>query len=80
MYLNKGIQNECFTGKFPKIFTKATFFEMIVMDGCSKNSNNFFHKTPMNTSGWMKKDNKEKVVIVAKSYWCQITEHKSWSQ
>ena len=31
MYLNKGPQNECFTGKFPKMFTKTNFFEMLVM-------------------------------------------------
>ena len=32
----------------------------------------------MDASGWMKKkDNIEKLVIVAKRYWCQIIEHKS---
>ena len=27
VYLNKGLQNECFTGKFPNIFTKTFFFK-----------------------------------------------------
>ena len=49
--LNKGLQNECFTGKFTNIFTKTIFFEMLVMDGCSNNSNNLFYKTPMDASG-----------------------------
>ena len=31
--MNKGLQNECFTGKFPKLS---------LMDGCFKTSNNFF--------------------------------------
>ena len=34
--------------------------------------NKFFFKTPMDASGWMKKDNIEKSLIVAKWYWCQI--------
>ena len=72
MYLNKGLRKECFTGKFPKIFTKTIFFEMLVMDGCSKNSTNLFYKTPMDASGWMKKDNIEisncsKVIPVPKN-------------
>ena len=37
---------------------------MLVMDGCSKNSNNLFNKTSMDASGWMNK--REKLVIVAK--------------
>ena len=28
---------------------------MLVMDGCSKNSNDIFYKTPMDALGWMKK-------------------------
>ena len=52
---------------FPKFSLKPFFFEMLLMDGCSKNSNNLFCKTPMNGSGWMKKkDNIEKLVIAAK--------------
>ena len=39
---------------------------MLVMDGCFKNSNNFFYETPMDASGWMKKDNIEKLTIVEK--------------
>ena len=39
---------------------------MLVMDGYSKNSNNLFYKAPMDASGWMKKDNIEKLVIIAK--------------
>ena len=31
------------------------FFKMLVMDGCSKNSNNIFYKTPKDDSGWMKR-------------------------
>ena len=56
MYLNKGPQNECFTGKFPKMFTKTIFFEMLVMGGCSNNSNKLFYETPIDASGWMKKN------------------------
>ena len=44
MYLNKGLQNECFTEKFAKIFTKTIFFEMLVMGGCSEDSNSLFDK------------------------------------
>ena len=57
MYLNKGLQNECFTENFPKFFTKAFFFffEMLVMDRYSKNSNNLFNKTSMDASGWIRK-------------------------
>ena len=43
-------------GKFPKIFTKAIFFDMPAKDGCAKNSKKLFYKTPMNASGWIKKD------------------------
>ena len=39
---------------------------MLVMDGCFKNSNNLFYETPMDASGWMKKDNIEKLTIVEK--------------
>ena len=53
---------------FPKFSLKLVVFEMIVMGGCSKNSNNLFHKAPMDASGWMKKDNKAKLVIEAKWY------------
>ena len=50
--LNKGLQNECFAGKITKLFTKTIFFfEMLLMDGCSKNSSNLFYKTPMDASG-----------------------------
>ena len=31
------------------------------MDGCFKNSNKIFYKTPMDASGWMKKYNMEKL-------------------
>ena len=46
-------------------------------DACSKNSINFFSRTPMNTL-WMD-ENKiiKKWKIAAKWYWCQINEHKS---
>ena len=54
MYLNKGLQNNCFTEKYPKTFTKTFFVEILVIGGCSKNSNNLFYKTSMDTSGWMK--------------------------
>ena len=47
------------------------------MGALIKNSNNFFSKITIDASRWMKKDNKEKLVIVAKWYWCQIIEHKS---
>ena len=39
---------------------------MLVMDGCFQNSNNLFYETPMDASGWMKKDNIEKLTIVEK--------------
>ena len=55
MYSNKGLQNNCFTEKYPKAFTKTFFVEILVIGGCSKNSNNLFYKTSMDTSGWMKK-------------------------
>ena len=51
---------------FPKFSLKLLFFEMLVMDGCFKNSNNLFYETPMDASGWMKKDNIEKLTIVEK--------------
>ena len=38
---------------------------MLVMDGWSKNSNKIFYKTPMDPFEWRKKDNIEKLVIVA---------------
>ena len=38
---------------------------MLVVSGCSKNLNNLFYKTPMDAPGWIKKDNIEKLVIVA---------------
>ena len=39
------------------------------MYGCSKNSSIFFSGTPMDASGWMKKDNREmsicsKVILI----------------
>ena len=46
---------------FPKCSLKLFFLEMLVMDGCSKNSNNLFNKTSMDASGWMKKGNIEKL-------------------
>ena len=51
MYSNKGLQNNCFTEKYPKAFTKTFFVEILVIGGCSKNSNNLFYKTSMDTSG-----------------------------
>ena len=78
IYLNEGLQNGCFSRKFPKIFTRFIFFEMIAMDGCSNsNSSNLLYKTPIYVSGWMKKYNIEKLVIVAKWHWCQII---NWAQ
>ena len=47
MYSNKG----CFNGKVSKIFIKTIFLEML-MDGCSKMSNNIFSRTQMNAP-WM---------------------------
>ena len=35
---------------------KLFLLEMLVIDGCSKNSNKIFHKTPMDASGWMRKN------------------------
>ena len=62
MYLNKGLQNEYFTGKFPKIFTKTIFFEMLVRMGALKIQTTFFIKHQwMPLDGW-KKDNIEKLV------------------
>ena len=56
-----GLQNECYFGKFPKIFTKIFFFvEMLVMDGCSKNSNNLSYKTPMDQQ-WQQCGTKVKI-------------------
>ena len=43
-----------FTGKFPKIFITAMFFEML-MDGCSKNSNNLVSGKPVDAREWMKR-------------------------
>ena len=45
--------------------------------GALKLQTTFFYKRPMDASGWMKKDEVEKLVIVAKWYLCQIIEHDS---
>ena len=37
-------------------FSLKLFFDMLVKDGCAKNSKKLFYKTPMNASGWIKKD------------------------
>ena len=65
---------------FQKFYGNYFFFEMLAMDRCSKNSNSLFYKTPMDASGQIKKKiyNIENLVIVAKWYWCQIIEHKSY--
>ena len=69
MYLNKGLENECFTGKFTKFLLKLFFSEML-MDGCSKNSNKIFSKTLMDASACITKNHRKmsncsKVMLVS---------------
>ena len=37
-------------------FSIKRFFEMLLRDGCSKTSNDLLYKTPMDASGWIKKE------------------------
>ena len=54
MYSNIELQKWMFYENFHEKY----FFEML-MDECSKNSDNIFPRTPMDASGWMKKDHRE---------------------
>ena len=66
-YLNKGLQNEFFTAKFPKIFTKTVFFfKFYYWIGALKTQTNFFVKYQWMPLDGRKNDNIEKLVIVAK--------------
>ena len=57
-----------FSWEFSQNFHCNYYFEMLI-DVCSKNSNNLFSRTAMDASGWMKKDHREmsncsKVILV----------------
>ena len=53
---------------FPNFSLKLFFFffEMLVMDRYSKNSNSLFNKTSMDASGWIRKRKDRHTIFVAK--------------